>query len=94
MDCSDDREIVSLPRRDLMSPRSDPEYLNCNRSLRLLRLMMERMDLALVEVILALSLPLTTLSIASSPATASLVDSTLALFAVDFEHQRKIKHGL
>jgi hypothetical protein len=45
-----------------MSPRSDPEYLNRNRFLRLLRLIMERIDLALVEVMLALSLSSPTVS--------------------------------
>ncbi len=56
VDASEDRDMVSRPKRDLMSPRSDAEYLNCNRFFRLVRLMIERVDFALVDKMLVLSL--------------------------------------
>jgi hypothetical protein len=45
LDISEDSEIVRRSKRDLMSPRSDVEYFDCRRFLRLLRLTIDRLEL-------------------------------------------------
>jgi len=45
LDISEDSEIVSRSIRDLISPRNDVEYFDCRRFLRLLRLIIDLLEL-------------------------------------------------